>query len=152
MLSGSMCQDARVDHDAAVAEVTATLDRLVEATNAMWRDGVLDDASIVHDVEPDLQAVQFSPRFEDQVWRATSGQEWVEGTKQAAEALHGQGCRWSLHDVRVLARGEDECAATYRIVHTWADGRTPAQALFLETWRRGPDGRWRLARHTAEKV
>jgi hypothetical protein len=141
-----------MDSGTVVAEMTATIHSLVEATNTMWREGLIDHRSAVRDVEPDLQAVQFSPRFDGQVWRATSGDEWLAGTAQAAEALRGQGCRWSLHDLRVLARDDDECVAAYRIVHTWADGRTPAQALFLETWRRGRDGRWRLVRHTAEKV
>jgi len=149
--AGPVCHDVTMEHEAAVEEMTATIHRLVESTNTMWRDGVIDDASAVRDVEPDLRAVQFSPRFEGEVWRASSGKEWIEGTAQAAEALRGQGCRWSLHDLRVVARSELECVAWYRIVHTWADGRRPAQALFLETWRRGDDHRWRLARHSAEK-
>jgi ketosteroid isomerase-like protein len=139
-------------HEAAVAEVTATIHGLVEATNTMWSEGVIDGVSRVLDVEPELKAVQFSPRFESQVWRANSGKEWIQGTAQAADALRGQGCRWSLHDLQVRARSDIECVAAYRIVHTWADGRRPAQAIFLETWRRGDDGRWRLARHTAEKI
>jgi hypothetical protein len=141
-----------VDHEAAARELTDVIHRLVEATNEMWRDGRIDDLSPVRDVEPDLRAVQFSPRFEGQVWRADSGQDWLEGTAEAAAALEGLGCQWALHDLVVLARSEAECVAGYRIVHTWADGRSPAQALFLETWRRGDDGTWRLARHTAEKV
>jgi hypothetical protein len=141
-----------VEHDATIADCSAAIRDVVEATNRMWRDGRIDEQSRVCDVEDDLTAVQYSPRFEDGVWRASSGAEWLEGTAQAAEALRGQGCRWALHDLRVLARSAHECIAAYRIVHTWADDRPPAQALFLETWRRGADSRWRLARHAAEKV
>ena len=141
-----------MDHDAAVRELTDAIHRLVEATNDMWRTGRIDERSPVRDVEPDLRAVQFSPRFEGGDWHAESGQDWLDGTAQAAAALAGQGCHWSVHDLVVLPRSETESVAGYRIVHTWADGRAPAQALFLETWRRGDDGTWRLARHTAEKV
>jgi hypothetical protein len=134
-------------------ELTAALHRLVEDTNAMWRDGTIAADSSVRDVCDDLDAVQHAPHRDPAPWRATSGAAWVEGTEQAAKALHGQGCRWSLRDLVVLPRHEAECVASYRVVHEWGDERRPpAQALFLETWRRSPDGRWRLARHTAEKV
>lgn len=126
-----------MDQRRTVEELTTALHRLVEDTNIMWRDGVIAEASAVRDGE---------------VWRAGSGDEWLDGTADAAEALQGQGCRWSLHDLVVLARSDSEATASYRIVHEWGDGRPAAQALFLETWRRGADARWRLARHAAEKV
>lgn len=141
-----------MEQEATVADCSAAIRQLIEATNQMWREGRIGEQSAVRDVEEDLEAVQYSPRFEDGVWRASSGAQWLEGTAQAAEVLQGQGCCWSLHDLRVLARSEDECIAAYRIVHTWAAERPATQALFLETWRRDRDGRWRLARHAAEKV
>jgi ketosteroid isomerase-like protein len=126
---------------------------MVEDQNVAWRDGAIAEDSALRLVEDDLTAVQYAPHYDGGVWRCDSGSSWVEGTAQAAAALKGQGCTWSLHDVHVLPRGEHEAVATYRIVHTWGDAeRRPAQAFFLETWRRGEDGRWRLARHTAEKV
>jgi hypothetical protein len=134
-----------------VAEVSAAVHEQVAATNRMWESGVIEPGSALRDVAADLTAVQHSPRFADGVWRAGSGAEWLDGTAEAAAFLAGQGCRWTLHDLRVLARSADEAVAGYRIVHEWADARPAAQALFLETWRR--DGaRWVLARHTAEKV
>ena len=132
-----------------VAEVTAAIERLVEATNVAWQTGSIDATSAIRDVANDLLAVQHSPRFG--TWRAGSGAEWVESTAEAAVALRGQNCCWTLHDAVVLARTADEAIASYRIVHHWADARQPAQALFLETWRR-VGGRWLLVRHAAEKV
>lgn len=129
------------------------LEKLLSDTNTMWRTGVIAEDSVVRDVEKDLVARQYSPRFNDGVWQAGSGEAWLAGTAEAAAALVGRGCAWSMHDLRLLPRGEDECVASYRIVHAWGDySAPPAQAVFLETWRLGGDGRWRLARHTAEKV
>jgi hypothetical protein len=135
-----------------VADLTLTLHRLVEATNRMWALGRIPDDSPILDVDPALQARQHSPRFEGGLWTADSGEEWLEGTREAAAALAGQGCRWSLHDLHLLARSHDEVVAAYRIVHEWGDTRPSAQAFFLETWRREDSGRWLLVRHTAEKV
>jgi hypothetical protein len=105
----------------------------------------------VNDVAADVTAVQYAPHYPDGVWRADSGAELLAATAQAAAAVAGQGCHWILEDLQVLARSADEAMAMYRIVHRWGDGRPPAQAFFLETWRR-EGGRWVLARHTAEKV
>lgn len=119
----------------------------------MWAEGDIAEDSAVRLVTPDLVATQYAPHYDDGIWTARSGAEWIEGTAEAARALKGQGCTWSAHDLQVLARGGDEAVATYRIVHRWgAAERQPAQAFFLETWKRGGDGQWRLARHTAEKV
>lgn len=137
----------------AVAELTTVLRRLIVDTNVMWRDGEIAEDSTVRDVCEDLQAIQHAPHRDPEPWRASSGTEWLEGTAEAARAMHGRGCRWSLHDLVVLPREDGECVTSYRIMHEWGDEeRPPAQALFLETWRRGEDGRWRLARHAAEKV
>lgn len=139
--------------DDAVEALTAVLFRLVEDTNEMWRDGEIAEDSTVRAVCEDLQAVQHAPHRDPEPWQARSRTEWLEDTEQAARALHGRGCTWSLHDLVVLPRHGSECVASYRIVHEWGDSATPAaQALFLETWRQGEDGQWRLARHTAEKV
>lgn len=141
------------DTTASTHPLVDVIERLVRDTNRMWDEGALAPDSSVRDVTDDLTAVQYAPHYDDGVWTAGSGAEWVEGTAQAAAAVQGQGCTWSLHDLRVLARAEDEAIASYRVVHRWGDAaRPPAQAFFLETWRRGDDGRWRLARHTAEKV
>ena len=142
--------DAGMD---VIDELTAVLRRHVQDTNQMWATGEIAPDSAIRDVEPALAAVQWSPKFDAGVWRAESGAEWVEGTAEAGRQLAGQGCRWEMADLVVLPRGEGEAAASYRIVHHWGDPtRPPAQALFLETWRRGDDSRWRLARHAAEKV
>ena len=136
-----------------VEDLKAVLLRLVEDTNRMWRDGGIAEDSVVRAVCPDLQAIQYLPHRDPEPWRATSGAEWLADTEEAARALRGRGCRWSLHDLVVLPRHDSECVTSYRIVHEWGDSeRPPAQALFLETWRRGEDGQWRLARHAAEKV
>lgn len=142
-----------MDNASTVSEVTRVIGTLVEDTNRMWAEGAISPDSTVRDVEVGLTAVQYAPHYDDGVWRATSGLEWVEGTSQAAAASLGRGWAWSLHDLSVLPRGVDEAVASYRIVHHWGESDLPpAQAFFLETWRRGDDGRWRLARHTAEKV
>lgn len=119
----------------------------------MWAEGSIPQDSSVRLVADDLNAVQYAPHYENGVWTACSGAEWVQSSAEAATALRGKGCTWSVHDLNVLTRKDDEAIASYRIVHSWgvAD-RAPAQAFFLETWRRGDDGAWRLARHTAEKV
>ena len=136
-----------------VERLTTVLLRLIEDTNKMWRDGELAEDSMVRAVCQDLQAVQYAPHRDPEPWQAKSGMEWLAGTEQAARALRGRGCRWSLHDLVVLPRNGSECVASYRIVHEWGDNETPsAQALFLETWHEDQDGQWRLARHTAEKV
>lgn len=136
-----------------VTELTRAIEAMVEDHNAAWRDGTIAEGSALRLVEGDLTAVQYAPHYEGGEWRCDSGTAWVESTAQAVAAVAGQGCTWSLHDVHVLPRGDREAIASYRIVHTWgASSRRPAQAFFLETWRRGEDGRWRLARHTAEKV
>ncbi len=135
------------------AEISDLLDRLVEDTNTMWATGEIGTGSTIRDVDPALQATQWSPRFEGGVWRARSGAEWVEGTAEAGRQLAGQGCRWEIADLVVLPREAREAVASFRVVHHWGEsGRPPAQALFLETWRRDEDGRWLLLRHTAEKV
>lgn len=132
--------------------LASTIRRLVDDTNLMWQQGRLPRSSVIHQVHPELTAVQYSPRFEDGPWRAESALEWLDGTAQAAEALADKGCRWSLHDLVVLPRDTNEAVASYRIVHERSDEREPAQALFLETWRRSERGDWELLRHTAEKV
>jgi hypothetical protein len=142
-----------MDTTATAREVRAAIEGLVEDTNAMWASGEVAERSSVRHVVDDLVAVQYAPHYEGGVWQAGSGREWVAGTAEAAASLRGQGCTWTVHDVNVLPRSEDECIASYRVVHAWGDAeRRPAQAFFLETWRRGVDGTWRLARHTAEKV
>jgi hypothetical protein len=142
-----------MDVTSTTREVRAAVENLVADTNKMWTTGEIAEGSSVRHVVEDLVAVQYAPHYDGGVWRAGSGREWVDGTAEAAAALHGQGCTWTVHDVHVLPRSEDECIASYRIVHAWGDAeRRPAQAFFLETWRRGDDGTWRLARHTAEKV
>ena len=142
--------DAGMD---VIAEVSAVLRRHVEDTNRMWATGEIASDSAIRDVEPGLSAVQWSPKYETGVWRVESGSEWIDDTADAGRQLAGQGCRWELTDLVVLPRGDHEAAASYRVVHHWGDpARPPAQALFLETWRRGEDGRWRLARHAAEKA
>lgn len=126
---------------------------VVRDHNRMWSEGALAPDSSIRHVTDDLTAVQYAPHYDDGVWTARSGAEWVDGSAQAAAAMRGQGCTWSLHDLGVLARGEDEAIASYRVVHHWgAPDRPPAQAFFLETWRRDAAGCWRLARHTAEKT
>jgi hypothetical protein len=142
-----------MDSALIVKEVTRAVESAVEGHNRAWAEGVIAENSALHLVEEALFAVQYAPHYENGVWQVTSGAAWVEGTAEAAAALRGQGCTWTLHDLHLLPRGEDECIASYRIVHTWGDpGRRPAQAFFLETWHRDGEGRWRLARHTAEKV
>ena len=127
--------------------------RLVLDTNRMWAEGDIAEGSTVRLVIPDLVATQYAPHYANGVWTARSGTEWLESTAEAARALKGRGCTWSAHDLHVLPRGDDEAIASYRIVHHWGEAdREPAQAFFLETWRRGADGQWRLARHTAEKT
>lgn len=111
--------------------LVGVLARFVADTNRRWDAGLIAEGSAVQDVEPDLEAMQHAPYHGDGEWRADPGAAWLEGTAQATAALHGQGCSWSRH-LFVLPRGEDE-------------------ARFLETRRRGADGTWRLARHTAEK-
>jgi hypothetical protein len=129
------------------------IERLVRDTNRMWSEGLIAQDSSVRLVEDELTAVQYAPHYDDGVWTAGSGEEWIESTAEAADALRGQGCTWSVHDLTVLSRSSDEAIASYRVVHHWGESdRTPAQALFLETWKRGDDGTWRLARHTAEKT
>ena len=126
---------------------------VVRDHNRMWASGTIAEDSVLRDVEEDLVASQYAPHFEGGVWRATSGEEWLAGTAEAGAFGCGQGWSWSHQDLTVLPRSDDECVATYRIVHSWGDAdRKPAQAIFLETWRRGDDGCWRLARHTAEKL
>jgi hypothetical protein len=129
------------------------IERLLQDTNRMWATGTIAEDSSVRLVADDLAAVQYAPHYENGVWSAGSGSEWVDSTAEAAAALRGQGCTWSVEDLHVLARTDDEAVACYRVVHEWGDAdRAPAQAFFLETWRRGDDGRWQLARHTAEKT
>lgn len=151
-----MSQQRRFEAVATVpeltAEVVATIEAHVRATNEAWESGRLPEDSVLRDVADDLVAVQHSPRFDGGVWRAGSGADWLTGTAEAAEALAGQGCRWALHDLVVRVRNRDEALAAYRIVHSWGDGRPSAEALFLEAWARGPHGRWTLVRHTAEKL
>lgn len=142
-----------MESTSVVHEVTTAIEAVVRDHNRMWADGVISDDSALRHVEEGLTAVQYAPHYENGVWRASSGSEWLDGSGQAAGASRGQGWSWTLHDLSVLPRGEHEAIASYRIVHTWGEtDRPPAQAIFLETWRRGSDGRWRLARHTAEKV
>jgi ketosteroid isomerase-like protein len=142
-----------MDSAATPHPVVDVISRLVRDTNQMWAEGVVDQRSAVRLVEPDLVATQYATHFTDGVWTAGSGAEWLDGTEEAARALKGRGCVWSAQDLHVLPRGDDEAIASYRIVHHWGDGdREPSQAFFLETWRRGDDGQWRLSRHTAEKV
>jgi hypothetical protein len=138
--------------DTAVQDLAATIKALVRDTNRMWAEGDIAADSTIRQVDPGLEAVQYSPRFADGPWRARSAQEWLDGTLEAARALAGQSCSWSLHDLVILPRSEREAVASYRIVHEWSDGRKPASALFLETWSRSAQGRWNLLRHTAEKV
>jgi hypothetical protein len=133
--------------------LAAVIERMVADHNRGWASGVLAEDSVVRDVAEGLEAVQFAPHYDDGRWTASSGREWVEGTAEAFAALAGQGVTWELHGLEVLPRGGDEAIAAYRIVHRWGTAeRAPAQAFFLETWRRGADDRWRLVRHTAEKV
>ena len=111
--------------DTAVHDLAATIKALVRDTNRMWTEGDISADSTIRQVDLRLEA---------------------------ARALAGQGCSWSLHDLVVLPRSEREAVASYRIVHDWSDGRKPASALLLETWRRSTQGRWNLVRHTAEKI
>jgi hypothetical protein len=142
-----------MDSESVVSALTRVIEDVVRDHNRMWSEGVISEDSRLRHVEEALSAVQYAPHYEDGVWRARSGSEWLEGTSQAAAASRGQGWAWSVHDLNVLPRSEQEAVAAYRIVHTWGQAdRRPAQAFFLETWRRGADGRWRLARHTAEKI
>lgn len=142
-----------MDDTATRHPLVEVIERLVRDTNRAWAEGSIAQDSSVRLVADDLTAVQYAPHYGDGVWTAGSGREWVESTGEAAAALRGQGCTWSMHDLHVLVRSDEEAIASYRIVHHWGDGeRPPAQAFFLETWRRGGDGGWRLARHTAEKV
>ena len=142
-----------MDNTATVRAVRAAIENLVEDTNTMWATGeIAEDSSVRHVVE-DLVAVQYAPHYEGGTWRAGSGGAWVEGTAEAAAALRGQGCTWTVHDLQVLARNAHEAIASYRVVHHWGEAdRRPAEAFFLETWRRDDGGTWRLARHTAEKT
>jgi hypothetical protein len=134
-------------------ELTAVLTTLVDEHNTMWDLGEIPVDSRIRDVDPGLVAAQYSPKFDGGVWRAGSGEEWLDGTGEAAAFLGGQGVRWELADLTILERSADEAVASYRVVHHWGDpGRPPAQAMFLETWRRSEDGRWLLVRHHAEKV
>ena len=151
-MSQKTAEDAATSAPAVAAEVVATIEAHVRATNELWASGRLAGDSVLRDVAEDLVAVQYSPRFEGGAWRATSGADWLAGTTEAAEALAGQGCRWAVHDLVVRVRNRDEALAAYRIVHSWGDGRPSAEALFLEAWARGPHGRWTLVRHTAEKL
>jgi hypothetical protein len=142
-----------MDNASVARELSRVVEDLVGATNRMWHDGVISEDSTIRDVEDGFTGVQYAPHYENGEWRASSGSEWLEGNSQAAAASQGQGWSWTLHDLRVLPRSGQEAVASYRIVHSWGDDdRRPAEAFFLETWRRGSDGRWRLARHTAEKV
>lgn len=142
-----------VSNVTTVSEVTRVIETLFDDTNRMWADGAIAEDSAVRHVEDGLTAVQYAPHYDGGKWGCTSGHDWVEGTAAAAASGRGQGWAWTLHDLNVLPRSEDEAIASYRVVHTWgASERPPAQAFFLETWRRGSDGRWRLARHTAEKL
>lgn len=144
---------SRMDNTATVRAVRAAIHNLVEDTNTMWATGeIAEDSSVRHVVE-DLVAVQYAPHYEGGAWRAGSGRAWVEGTAEAAAALRGQGCTWTVHDLQVLARNAHEAIASYRVVHHWGEAdRRPAEAFFLETWRRDDGGTWRLARHTVEKT
>jgi hypothetical protein len=142
-----------MDNASVVQEVTRVIAGVVRDHNRMWADGFISEDSALLYVEEGLTAVQYAPHFENGVWRAGSADDWLHGTTQAAEASRGQGWAWSMHDLQVLPRSDQEAVASYRIVHIWGDtDRPPAQAMFLETWRRGGDGCWRLARHTAEKL
>lgn len=133
--------------------LVAVIEQLVADTNVMWSTGTVAADSTIADVEPDLVAVQYAPHYDGGVWRASSAADWVDGTAAAGAALAGEGCRWEMTGLQVLERTGDEALASYRITHHWGSpDRRPAEAFFLETWRRGEDGRWRLARHTAEKV
>ena len=134
-------------------ELTAVLTALMDSHNVMWDLGEIPANSRIRDIHPDLAAAQYSPKFDGGVWRADSGNEWLESTQEAATLLGKQGCRWELADLTIIERSTDEAVASYRIIHHWGDADSPpAQAMFLETWRRSEDGRWLLVRHHAEKV
>lgn len=142
-----------MDKASVAQELARVIEDTVRDTNRMWAEGRIAPGSSLRQVEEGLRAVQYAPHYEDGEWRASSGEEWLEGTSQAAAASRGQGWSWTVHDLHVLPRSDEEAVASYRVVHTWGQSeRRPAEAFFLETWRRGADGCWRLARHTAEKV
>ena len=132
-------------------ELTAVLSRLMDEHNVMWDLGDIPAGSRIRDIHPDLVAVQYSPKFDGGVSRADSGEESLTGIHEAAGILGKQGCRWELADPTIIERSADEAVASYRIIHHWGDAdRPPAQAMFLETWRRSEDGRRLLVRHHEE--
>ena len=136
----------------AVERLTEVLLRLIEDTNTMWRDGELAEDSMVRAVCEDLQAVQYAPHRDPEPWQAKSGMEWLAGTEQAARALHGRGCRWSLHDLVVLPRNGSESSRQWvagpntnpRI------GRAALRRRPAEQWRACPSGPERRGDRTAE--
>ena len=134
-------------------ELTTVLMGLMDEHNVMWDLRDIPTDSRIRDIHPDLKAAQYSPKFDGGVWRADSAKDWLEGTREAAGFLAKQGCRWELADLTILVRTADEAVASYRIIRHWGEAdRPPAQAMFLDTWRRSEDGRWLLVRHTAEMV
>jgi hypothetical protein len=144
-----------IDDDATTADTVAELTELVaelgRQTTQAFTTGRLPEGFVHDRVTDDFEARMYADFFDDGVWTA-DGAGWVEGNAQAAAYYAGNGgATWEPQVLSVLVRDPVTTVVTYVVRFTGArDGRT-AQAVFVETWQRAPDG-WRLRRHLSEKV
>lgn len=132
-----------------VEELTAIVERVGIETTDTWATGTLSPHSVRSRVTDDFVGYQDAPWFTEP-FRA-GREEWLSGTREAAELYAGQGMRWTTDSAVVLPRSPDEAVVSYRVRHHWPDERPPTEAMFLEVWVRR-DGDWWLQRHTSEKA
>ncbi|MGH9788788.1 MAG: hypothetical protein ACRD4U_08830 [Candidatus Acidiferrales bacterium] len=75
----------------------------------------------------------------------------VEGVRQFVDSVRGKQTLWNRSLLTVVPRSATEVTAAVRSDFSVVDTRIGEIEVTVEVLRRGPDGRWRLARKWSER-